>query len=421
MAGALTDSCDRPGLLSVDDARARLLAAAPAPTQTEIVPLAAARGRVLAAAQRALVDVPPADNSAMDGYALRLADLRAGAALAIAQRIPAGSVPSPLLPGTVARIFTGAEIPPGADVVVMQEDCREDEGQLVIGADTAVALKAGANIRPRGQDLAAGSVVLVAGTLLGPAQLGVLAAAGIAEVPVWRQLRVAFFSTGDELLEPGEEPRPGCIYNSNRYALRAYLEAAGCVAIDLGVVADDRAATVTALRNAASRADLVITTGGASVGEEDHLRTALLDCGAVDLWKVAIKPGKPLLLGRVDGAQPVPVLGLPGNPVSVAVTLLVLGMPLLRAMQGMPDWRPLSVRLPAAFTVPRAGNRGEYLRVRVVVDEGGSRLERYPNQSSGVLASMAWADGLAVVPAGATVAENDLVEFQAFPGWGGRT
>lgn len=414
MADAVKDSCDRPGLLPVEAARERLLAAAVPPSQTEIVPLAAARGRVLAAAQRALVDVPPADNSAMDGYALLLADLRAGAALAIAQRVPAGSVPSPLLPGTVARIFTGAEIPPGADAVVMQEDCREDEGQLVIGADTAIVLKPGANIRPRGQDLAAGSVVLPAGALLGAAQLGVLAAAGIAEVPVWRQLRVAFFSTGDELLEPGEEPRPGCIYNSNRYALRAYLEAAGCVAIDLGVVADNRAATVAALRNAASRADLVITTGGASVGEEDHLRAALLDCGAVDLWKVAIKPGKPLLLGRVDGAQPVPVLGLPGNPVSVAVTLLVLGMPLLRAMQGMPDWRPAAFRLPAAFALRQSGNRQEYLRVRVVAGEGGPRLERHPNQSSGVLASMAWADGFAVVPPGVTVAENDLLDYLPF-------
>jgi len=414
MAGAPTDSCDRPGLLTVDDARARLLAAAVPPSQTEIVPLASARGRVLAAAQRALVDVPPADNSAMDGYALRLADLRAGDALAVAQRIPAGSVPSALSPGTVARIFTGAEIPPGADVVVMQEDCREEDGQLVIGADTAVTLKPGINIRPRGQDLAAGSVVVAAGTLLGPPQLGVLAAAGIAEVPVWRQLRVAFFSTGDELLEPGEEPRPGCIYNSNRYALRAYLEAAGCVAIDLGVVADDRAATVAALRGAASRADLVITTGGASVGEEDHLRAALLGCGSVDLWKVAIKPGKPLLLGRVEGTRPVPVLGLPGNPVSVAVTLLVLGMPLLRAMQGIRDWRPAAFRLPAAFAVRKTGNRQEYLRVRVVAGEHGPCLERHPNQSSGVLASMAWADGFAVVPPGVTVAEHDLLDYLPF-------
>lgn len=415
----MSDPCATPGLLAVEDARARLLAAAIAPVQSEIVPLNAARGRVLAADQRALVDVPPADNSAMDGYALRLADLRALPALPVSQRIPAGSVPAPLASGSAARIFTGAAVPPGADIVVMQEDCSEHDGQLQVNADVVATLKVAANIRPRGEDLVAGRVVLATGTRLGPSQLGVLAAAGIAEVPVWRQLRVAFFSTGDELLEPGEEPQPGRIYNSNRYALRGWLELAGCVAIDLGVVADDRAATVAALRAAAARADLVISTGGASAGEEDHLRAALLECGGVDLWKVAIKPGKPLLLGRVNdahGADAVPVIGLPGNPVSVAVTFLVLALPLLRAMQGTPGWQAPSFRLPAAFAVRKAGNRSEYLRVRMATGEGGERLERYPEQGSGVMTSMAWADGLARVPPGVAVADGDLLEYLPFSG-----
>ncbi|MFZ5723975.1 MAG: gephyrin-like molybdotransferase Glp [Pseudomonadota bacterium] len=412
----MSDACAQPGLLTVAEARARLVGAAPLPVRTDYVSLAAAHGRVLAAPQRALVDVPPAENSAMDGYALRIADLRAAAgSLPVSQRIPAGSVPAPLQPGSAARIFTGAPLPAGADAVLMQEDCREQDGLLQADAAAVAALRPGVNIRVRGEDIVAGREVLAAGTRLGPAQLGVLAAAGIAAVPVYAPLRVAFFSTGDELLEPGEEPQPGRIYNSNRYALRACLERADCVAIDLGVVVDDRAATIAALRAAAARADLVITTGGASVGEEDHLRAALLACGAVDLWKVAIKPGKPLLFGRVDDARgPVPLLGLPGNPVSVAVTFLVLALPLLRAMQGMPGWQPLSFRLPAAFAVQRPAGREEYLRVRLVAGTNGPCLERHPNQGSGVLTSMAWADGLARVPAGSTLAAGDPVEFLPF-------
>lgn len=408
----------KPGLLSVEDARARLLAAAVLPVARETVALRAAQGRILAADQVSPVNVPPADNSAMDGYAFRLADLAAARAggVPVAQRIPAGTVPQPLQPGTAARIFTGAEVPPGADLVVMQEDCVEAGPQIRI--NTADDYRQGENVRPRGQDIAAGSVVLAAGTRLGPAQLGVLAAAGIAAVPVWPRLRVAFFSTGDELLEPGAAPQPGRIYNSNRYALHGYLSACGCEPVDLGVVADQRPATEQALRTAAAAADLVITTGGASVGEEDHLQAALGATGRVDLWKVAIKPGKPLLFGHVPGAggRPVPVLGLPGNPVSVAVTFLVLALPLLQAMQGLvPRARPV-LRIPAGFAVPRAGNRTEYLRVRLVSGAAGTELERHPNQSSGVLASLAWADGFAVVPAGATVTPGELLDYLPFAG-----
>lgn len=409
---ATDDSCARPGLMSVAEARARLLQAAVPLRDVEEIPLVQLRGRVLARDGVSGIDVPPADNSAMDGYALRFADLQADVPLPVTQRIPAGAVPRPLGAGTAARIFTGATIPDGADTVVMQEDVIAGDGTLQVRGDVLAGLRCGDNIRPRGQDIAAGSVVLSAGTVLGPAQIGVLAATGLAVVPVVRRLRVTFFSTGDELLEPGCAPAAGRIFNSNRYALRAWLENAGCEAIDGGVIADRRADTEAALRAAAACSDLVVTTGGASVGEEDHLRAALAAAGDVGLWKVAIKPGKPLLFGHVDGAHRVPVLGLPGNPVSVAVTFLVLALPFLRAMQGATVTETPALRVPAGFAVRKAGKRTEYLRVRLATGPSGTRLERFGNQSSGVLTSMAWADGFAVIPAGVTVAEGELVEYR---------
>lgn len=430
----MTDSCAKPGPMTIDEAHARLLRAVVPMTAHETIAISEAAGRVLAQDQYATVDVPPADNSAMDGFALRLTDLLAtsGHTLPISQRIPAGISPLPLVPGTAARIFTGAEIPAGADTVVIQENCTHDAAHVTVQiTPTTTRPRVGDNIRSRGQDMTAGTVIVARNALLGPAQIGVLAATGIAQLPVWRRLRVAIFSTGDELLEPGSAPEPGRIYNSNRYALRAYLALLGVEVIDLGVVADRLEATIAALQTAAQQADLVITTGGASVGEEDHLQEALTAIGQVDLWKVAIKPGKPLLCGHVlvDGnanaraASPqqqagpvkVPVLGLPGNPVSVAVTFLVFAVPLLRVLQGA-VWRaPQPVPLPANFQVPRADSRTEYLRVRVVTGPDGiARLERFPNQSSGVLTSMAWADGFAVVPAGTVVSAGDPVGFLAF-------
>lgn len=410
----MTDCCAKPGLLSVDDALVRLLQAAVPVTGREDVPLVAALGRVLARDILSTVDVPPADNSAMDGYALRLADLQASPmrTLPVSQRIAAGQVPRALQPGTAARIFTGAEIPSGADVVVMQEDCTSDGAHVTVSAEEVARLHAGVNVRPRGQDMGAGSVVLVAGTRIGPAQMGVAAAAGHASLPVHRRVTVAIFSTGDELLEPGTPAEPGRIYNSNRYALLGYLACLGCDVVDLGRVPDQREATCHALREAAARADLVITTGGASVGEEDHLGAALRDIGQVDLWKIAIKPGKPLLFGHITAAQErsVPVLGLPGNPVSVSVTFLVLALPFLRRLQGSSNPLPTAMQLPAGFCIRKAGGRDEYFRVRVT--EG--RLERYSNQSSGVLTSVAWADGLALVPAGTTIEELQPVSYYPF-------
>jgi molybdopterin molybdotransferase len=411
----MTSTGAKPGLLPVADAISRLLSNAHRVTATEAVALPAALGRVLAADVLATVDVPPADNSAMDGYAMCLADLLAAPSrtLPVSQRIPAGVVPAALQAGTAARIFTGADVPAGADVVVMQEDCTAGEGTVTVSEEEVARLKPGTNVRPRGQDMRCGTTVLAAGERIGPAQLGVAAAAGVATLTVYRRLRVAIFSTGDELLEPGAAPEPGRIYNSNRYALLGYLASVGCDVVDLGRVADQFADTCAALQRAAAEADLVITTGGASVGEEDHLGAALRAVGRVDLWKIAIKPGKPLLFGFAQNgtAGEVPVIGLPGNPVSVAVTFLVLALPFIRRCQGMAQVRPEPLQLPAGFAVTRAGGREEYFRVRL---EGGL-LQRYANQSSGVLTSMAWADGLAVLPAGGTVAPGELLAYYPFP------
>lgn len=405
----------KPGLLPVAAAIDRLVSAAVPVGGLEEVSLAQAGGRVLARDVASRVDVPPADNSAMDGYALCLADLlaRADRTLPVSQRIPAGVVPSPLQPGSAARIFTGAEVPAGADTVVMQEDCEAADGSVRVSGEEVARLRVGANVRPRGQDMRAGSVVLEAGTRLGPAQLGVAAAAGHPRLTVVSRVKVAIFSTGDELLEPGDAPAPGRIYNSNRYALLGYLASAGCEVIDLGRVPDLLDATCDALLAAARDADLVITTGGASVGEEDHLGAALRRVGQVDLWKVNIKPGKPLLFGHVasEGGRRVPLLGLPGNPVSVAVTFLVLALPFLRRLQGSVRVLPEALSLPAGFTTRKPGMRDEYLRVRVT----GGRLQKHDNQSSGVLSSMAWADGLAVVPAGVAVSESQPLAYYPIP------
>ena len=388
-------------LLPVEDALSRLLALAEAtPIEArEIVSLGAADGRVLATDLVAGLDLPPWPNSAMDGYALRLADWQ-GEPLPVSQRILAGQAPEPLQPGSCARIFTGAPLPAGADTVEMQENAE-------ILADGRVRflepIKVGQNVRPQGQETRAGEVVLPAGTRLGPVELGLAASLGCAVLAVRRRPRVAVVSTGDELVEPGQPLGPGQIYNSNRSLLCAWLQRLGCEVRDAGILPDDAQRTREALA-ALGDADLILSTGGVSVGEADHLGQVLREEGELALWKLAIKPGKPLTCGHFRG---VPVLGLPGNPASTLVTFALLARPYLLRRLGVQRVAPLSVEVAAGFAWSKPGKRREYLRARL---ENG-RAVLYPNQSSGVLRSAAWADGLVEVLEERTYAEGETLRF----------
>lgn len=395
--------CDQPGLLPVEAALERLLALADAAPigQVETVELADAEGRVLAQSLVSTLDLPPWSNSAMDGYALRLADWQ-GEPLVVSQRVLAGTMPQPLQPGTCARIFTGAPLPAGADVVEMQENAQ-------VGDDLRVSfgerLRFGQNIREQGQETRVGDCVLPAGTRLGPIELGLAASLGADRLTVSRRIRVAVLSTGDELVEPGLPLAPGQIYNSNRRLLISWLQRLGCEVIDAGILPDDLERTRDAL-GALTDVDLILSTGGVSVGEADFLGVALREEGELALWKLAIKPGKPLTCGAFRG---VPVLGLPGNPASTLVTFGLLARPYLLRRMGVTQVEPLGFPMPAGFTWSKVGNRREYVRARI---ENG-RVVMHANQSSGVLRSAAWADGLAEVLEGTTLAEGDSLRFIA--------
>ncbi|MCG9053929.1 molybdopterin molybdotransferase MoeA [Laribacter hongkongensis] len=395
-----------PALLPFDDARTWLLDRARRLTETEVLPLVRARGRILARDVVSRLAVPPQDNSAMDGFALRVADWAEGKMLPVSQRVPAGTQPQPLQPGTAARIFTGAPVPAGADCVVMQEQCRQ-EGDCVL---VASAPRAGQNIRRAGEDIAAGTVVVAAGSRLKPADIGLIASVGQPEVEVLRPLRVAVFFTGDELTEPGETLFPGRIYNSNRYWLRGILTQMGCEVRDLATIPDSLAATRLALADAAGSADVVMTCGGVSVGEEDHVKTAVEREGRLDLWRLAIKPGKPFAFGAIGEAD---FIGLPGNPVSGFVTLATLVAPFLRERMGLDGRAPmLSVQLPARFDwLHPDSKRTEFLRARLSHEEGRFAVEIYPQQGSGVLTSCAWADGLVRLAPGQSVKAGDPVDY----------
>lgn len=397
-------------MLTLAEALERLLTGVTPVAETETLPTAECLGRVLAADVASQLDVPPADNGAMDGYAVRAAD--AGRELPVRLRVPAGSWPEALPVDAAARLFTGAPMPPGADSVVMQEHCttRTDATGLV-WVQLPAEIPAGQHVRRRGEDIAAGSRILQAGTVLNAAALGLAASVGLAELTVRRRLRVALFSTGDELVMPGEPLPPGAIYNSNRFTLRALLEGLGCEVRDLGLVPDRLEATQAALQAAAAQADVILTSGGVSVGEEDHVKPAVASLGRIELWQVAIKPGKPFAQGAVrrdDGSEAL-FVGLPGNPVSSFVTFLLLARPLLRARQGASLSATPTLRLPAAFNWTKPDpRREEFLRVRLQAD--GS-LALYPNQGSGVLSSLAFADGLARLRPGQTVQPGDLIDL----------
>jgi len=393
------------GLLSVDEALAQLMAGVRPIADIEEVPALGAAGRVLARAQRSTMDVPPMDNSAMDGYAVRLADLSsANRKLKVTQRIMAGSVAKPLEPGTAARIFTGAPIPPGADAIVMQEYC------VIEGDEVLIKKIPGKNewIRRTGSDVRKGGAILAAGKRLAPQDTGLAASVGISALPVFRRVRLGLFFTGDELVMPGEPLPPGRIYNSNRFTLRGLAELYGCEIRDYGIVPDSLDATRRMLRKAAAECDIIVTSGGVSVGDADFVKPAVEAEGSLLMWKIAMKPGRPLAFGKVGDAA---FIGLPGNPVSSFVTFLVFVRPFLLRTQGHTDTTPRAISARADFDWLEPDARREFLRVKWNAQGG---LDLYPTQDSAVLTSTAWADGLVDNPAGGAIRRGDPVRFLAY-------
>jgi len=389
------------GLLSVDDALAQLLAGATPVSQLEEVPTLEATKRVLARAQRSTMDVPPMDNSAMDGYAVRRDEVVPGKRFRVAQKIMAGAVGKPLEPGTVARIFTGAPIPQGADAIVMQE-------LAAVEGDSVIFKKVPEKhewIRFVGSDVRKGGEILPAGKRLLPQDTGLAASVGIKSLPVYRKLRVGLFFTGDELAMPGEPLAPGRIYNSNRFTLRGLVEVFGCELRDYGIVPDTLEATREALRRTAAECDLIVTSGGVSVGEADYVKPAVEAEGSLLMWRIAMKPGRPLAFGKVKDSF---FIGLPGNPVSSFVTFLIFVRPFILKAQGMTDVAPKSIQVRADFDWPKPDSRREFLRVKWNAQGG---LELFPTQDSAVLTSTAWADGLVDNPAGRAIRKGESVRF----------
>jgi len=400
------------GMLSVDEALAQLLAGARPVAEVEEVDTLHATGRVLARAQHSTINVPPLDNTSMDGYAVRAADCASGEArLRVSQRIPAGSIPAALVPGTAARIFTGAPIPSGADAVVMQEMCVAEGDHVVIRHRP----KPGEWVRRVGEDIRAGSLMLEAGMKLRPQDTGLAASVGIARLPLFRRLRVAVFFTGDELVMPGEALPEGAIYNSNRFTITGLLQQLGCEIADFGIVPDSLQATRETLRRAAAQNDLVLTSGGVSVGEEDHVKPAVEAEGRLEMWKIAIKPGKPLAFGHIgregQAGGTAAFIGLPGNPASVFVTLAILVRPFILRTQGVTRVEPNACSMRADFDWEKPDARREFLRVKLNAMGG---LDLFANQSSAVLASAVWADGLADNPPKHSIRRGDMLRFLPF-------
>lgn len=387
------------GLLGVDEALSQLLAGARPVAEIEDVPTLEATGRVLARAQRSAMDVPPMDNSAMDGYAVRAAE--ASGKLKVTQKIMAGSVGKPLEPGSAARIFTGAPIPAGADAVVMQEHTVADGDFVVLKTKP----QPGDWVRYVGSDVKKGGEILPAGKRLAPQDTGLAASVGIKTLPVYRKVRLGLFFTGDELVMPGEPLAPGRIYNSNRFTLRGLATVFGCDTRDYGIVPDSLEATREVLRRAAEQCDVIVTSGGVSVGDADYVKPAVEAEGELLMWKIAMKPGRPLAYGRVGQAA---FIGLPGNPVSSFVTFLVFVRPYLLKTQGLTDVAPRAIAARADFDWHHPDARREFLRVKWNAQGG---LELYPTQDSAVLTSTAWADGLVDNPAQQAIRKGDSVRF----------
>lgn len=401
--------CDSGNLMPVDEAIHRLLEQVPPPPVSHMIPLDQAMGRVLAADIHSPVNLPAWDNSAMDGYALRAADLPTeGGYLPLGGRITAGDpADSPLPAQQAVQIFTGAPLPPGADTVVPQERCRVEGARVWFPS-----VKAGDHVRHKGEEVRRGDLLLKTGKRLRAQELGLLAGAGMARVEVYRPLQVCLLSSGNELREPGDHLAPGQIYNSNRYCLAALLRGWGVEVHDYGVMADELAASRHALTLASSECDLLLSSGGVSVGEEDHLKQAIEELGSVDFWRLAIQPGKPLAFGNVIGK---PWIGMPGNPSAALITALVVVRPFLLRAQGVIDVLPKPLAVPAGFDWLQRNKRRQYLRARLRPDaEGRLSVELHPQQSSAMLTAACWADGLAVIECEQQVLKHDNVMFLSF-------
>ena len=408
----MSDCCYNPNekMLTTDEAIDFLLARSTATEQVEKINILDALDRVLAEPITSTLNVPPLDNSAMDGYVTRFADLNSDSetSLPISQRIAAGYVGDKLAEGTAARIFTGAPVPEGADTIIMQEQCQQQGDAVVISGK----INKGDHIRRAGEDIVEGSKVMSAGQKLRPQDMGLIASVGIAEVLVYKKITVAIFSTGDELLMPGEAAQPGKIFNSNLYTLTGLLEKVGCEVIDLGCIVDDLDKTVEAMQKAAEQADLIMTTGGVSVGEEDYIKLAIDKLGSVEMWRVAMKPGKPVAFGEVNKT---PFIGLPGNPVSVFVTFCLFARGVIRTMQGCTEVLPRKMQVTIDFAWPRKGPRREFVRGQLITNEQGQQVaQTYSSHSSGVLTSTTWAQGLIEIPENTQFEKGDVLNWLDF-------
>lgn len=390
-------------MLSVDRALNQILSNAKRIVETEVVPLKVANGRVLAKDITAQMSMPPFDQSAMDGYAVKFDEIPTSKSMPLKQRVPAGQAPSEHIPNSAARIFTGAAIPRGADCVIIQENVEATKESIRLEGEFTL----GQNIRLQGSEVNKGDLILAAGTRLNPFLVGICATHGLAEIPVFKKLRVGVMSTGDELLEPGMPLGLGKIYNSSRFMLQGLVESIGMEFIDLGIVSDSHNETVAAISQACDTCDVLLTTGGVSVGEEDHVKNAIDELGELNVWKLAIKPGKPLAFGHANN---IPVFGLPGNPVSSLVTFLILALPYLKTAQGRSASVEQNIHIAADFD-RKAGTRQEYLRVKV----HDNQLKLFDNQSSARLSSAGWADGLAVQSPGKSIKKGQPLEFLSFP------